>query len=124
MKTRTIIRTAAISVFLVASLNAVGDASDFLVEMKIIDAGVKVATPRMLVKEGSEASMSRSGENSVAVGLVVNSSSESEAHIMAEVESGTNSISPELLVKKGEWASVSVGELEFHIRVQHHAANR
>ena len=124
MKIRTIIQTAAISILLVASLNAVGEAPDFIVEMKIIDGGVEMATPRMLVKEGSAASMSLSGENSVAVGLVVNSSSESEAHIMAEVESGTNSISPELLVKKGEWASVSVGELEFQIRVQHHAANK
>lgn len=43
---------------------------------------------------------------------------------MAEVESGDHSISPELLIQKGEWASVSVGELEFHVRVQDHAANK
>lgn len=124
MKTRTMIQTAVIAIFLFASLNAVSDTAEFLVEMKIIDAGVEMGTPRMLVKEGSEASMSISGENGVAVGLVVNSSSETEAHVMAEVESGPNSISPELLVNKGEWASVSVGELEFHVRVQHHAANK
>jgi hypothetical protein len=124
MKIRTMIQIAAFSVFLLTSLNVVSDSSDFLVEMRIIDAGVERATPSMLVKEGSEASMSLSGDNSVAVRVVVNSFSEIEAHVMAEIESVTNSISPELLVKKGEWASVSVGELEFHVRVQHHAANK
>ena len=124
MKTRTMIQSAVISIFLFASLSGVSDTSEFLVEMKIIDSGVELATPRMLVREGSEASMSLSGENGVAVGLLVNSASETEAHVMAEVESGDQSISPELLIQKGEWASISIGELEFHVRVQDHAANK
>jgi hypothetical protein len=118
------IQFAVISIFLFASLSAVSDTSEFLVEMKIIDAGVEMATPRMLVREGSEASMALPGENGVAVGLLVNGASETQAHVMAEVESGGHSLSPELLIQKGEWASVSVGELEFHIRVQDHAANK
>ena len=92
--------------------------------MKIIDSGNEIATPSMMIKEGEEGSLSISGENSVAVELVVNSANESEAHIIAEVESDQNTMFPELLVKKGQWASVSVGELEFHVRVEHLAANK
>lgn len=116
MKTR-IIQTALFSIALFVSFSAISDSSDFLVEMKIIDKGVELSTPSMLVKEGAEASMSITGEDHIAVGLVVNSSNETEAHVMAEVDSGSNNMSSELWVRKGEWTSVAVGELEFHARV-------
>lgn len=124
MKLLTILQTAVFSVLLLASCTACGDSPDFLVEMKIIESGTEIATPRMMVKEDSEASLSISGENSVAVGLIVNSANEHEAHVIAEIESAEHTMSPELLVKKGQWASVSVGELEFHLRVEHLGANR
>jgi len=124
MKLLTTIQAAILSVLLLASYAAASDLPDFLIEMKIIDSGTEIATPSMMIKEGAEGSLSISGENSVAVGLVVNSANENEAHIIAEVESGQNTMSPELLVKKGQWASVSVGELDFHVRVEHLAANK
>jgi len=124
MKVRTMIQSAIVCVLLFLSTGALSDSPDFLVEMKIIDSGAEIATPRMMVKEGSEASMSLSGENAVSVGIVVNGHNENEAHVMAEVESGGKTMSPELLIQKGQWASVSVGELEFHIRVEHLAANK
>lgn len=120
----TTIQAAILSFLLLASYAAASDSPDFLIEMKIIDSGIEMATPSMMIKEGVEGSLSISGENGVAVGLVVNNANENEAHIIAEVESGKNTMSPELLVKKGQWASVSVGELEFHVRVEHLAANK
>lgn len=104
-------------------LVSAGDSAQFLVNMKVVEAGAELAAPEMLVEEGSEASMSISGEQAlVAVGLIVNSQNEREAHVLAEIETPASQMSPELLVKKGQWASVSVGELEFHILVEDHAA--
>ena len=124
MKLSTTIQFAIFSFLFLASYDAASNSPDFLIQMKIIDSGNEIATPSMMIKEGEEGSLSISGENSVAVELVVNSANESEAHIIAEVESGQNTMFPELLVKKGQWASVSVGELEFHVRVEHLAANK
>lgn len=124
MKLITTIQAATLSFLLLSSYAVGSDSPDFLIEMKIIDSGTEVATPSMMIKQGAEASLSISGKNSVAVGLVVNSANENEAHIIAEVESGQNTMSPELLVRKGQWTSVSVGELEFHVRVEHLAANK
>jgi hypothetical protein len=114
----------ALSILLLASLSgAVADSPDFLIEMKILESGEEIAAPRMMIAEGVEASTSLSGEDSVVVGLVVNSSSEGEAHVLAEVEANGSSLSPEILVNKGSWASVSVGSLEFQVRVQDLPAN-
>lgn len=124
MKLSTTIQFAIFSFLFLASYDAASNSPDFLIQMKIIDSGNEIATPSMMIKEGEEGSLSISGENSVAVELVVNSANESEAHIIAEVESDQNTMFPELLVKKGQWASVSVGELEFHVRVEHLAANK
>lgn len=124
MKNKTTMRVAILSVLLLLSCGALGDSPDFLVDMKIIDSGEEIATPRMMVKEGSEASVSLSGDNAVAVGIIVNGQNENEAHVMAEVESGGKTMSPELLIQRGQWASVSVGELEFHVRVEHLSANQ
>lgn len=124
MKILIVIQFALFSIFVLASQNAIGDTPDFLVEMKIVNAGVEMAAPSLMVKEGTEASLSRSGEDGVSIGLVVNNVSETEAHLIVEVESGANSISPDLFLRKGEWASVSSGDLAFHVRVQHHAANK
>ena len=70
MKVRTMIQSAIVCVLLFLSTGALSDSPDFLVEMKIIDSGAEIATPRMMVKEGSEASMSLSGENAVSVPLI------------------------------------------------------
>lgn len=123
MKTQILILPTIFASLLLVTVGAIGASPDFLVEMKIVESGTEVATPRMIVKEGSGASMSISGENVIAVGLVVNASNESEVHIMAEIDAGESSMSPELLVEKGEWASVSVGDLEFHMRVERLASN-
>lgn len=103
---------------LLAAFGVASDTPDFLIEMKIIDSGTEMATPRMTVKEGEEASMSLSAKNAVSVALIVNSSSEHEVHVIAEISSGDNKMSPELWVRKREWASVSVGDLAFHVRVE------
>ena len=124
MTIQTNIQYAVFSFFLLASFGAISASPDFMVEMKIIDSGTEIATPQMLVKEGAAASVTLSGKGGVAVGLIVTSSGANEAHITAEVESDGHSMSPELLVRKGEWASVSVGELEFHLLVEKHAASK
>ncbi len=122
MKTLIRFQAAIFSVLLLATFAVAGDSPDFLVEMKIIDSGNEVATPSMMIKEGAEGSLSRSGEGGFAVGLAASSADEGEVHVIAEVESGQNKMSPKLLVREGEWASVSVGELEFHLRVEQLAA--
>jgi hypothetical protein len=114
---------ASLLFLFLASCDAFGSSPDFLVDMRIIDSGTEIATPRMMIKEGEAGSLSISGENSIAVGLIVSSANENEAHIVAEIESGQISMSPELLVVEGEWASVSVGELEFHVRIKRLDAN-
>jgi len=124
MKRPSMIKIAVFSIFLISSFNAVGETSEFLVEMRIVDGGVETLVPHMLVEEGTEASLSLSEENAVAVGLVVNRSGDADVHVLVEVESGSNRLSPELRVKKGEWASVSVGDFAFHVRIQHHLATQ
>ena len=123
MKYTTTIQLALSILLLALSSGAMADSPDFLVEMKILESGEEIAAPRMMIAEGVEASTSLSGEDSVAVGLVVNSSNEGEAHVLAEVEANGSSLSPEILVNKGSWAAVSVGSLEFQIRVQDLPAN-
>lgn len=118
MTSRTTIKSAIFAVLLLATFGVASDTPDFLIEMKIIDAGTEIATPRMKVREGEEASMRLSGQGTVAVGLIVNSANAQEAHVIAEVQAGDKRMSPELWVRKREWASVSVGELAFHVRVE------
>ena len=122
MKPITIFQAVILSCFLLVSYTTFSNSPDFLVEMKIIDSGTEIGTPSMMIKEGAEGSLSISGENGFVVGLVVNSANEDKVHIIAEIESGQNAISPDLLVGIGQWASISVGALEFHVRVKHHAA--
>lgn len=119
-------RTAKLAAFLMlltASVPALSDSKLFLVDMKIVEDGVELATPRMVVKAGSDASMSFTGENPVTLGLIVNRADEGKAHILAEVETSGGQMSPELLMRKDQWGSVSTAGLEFHIRVQDHVAN-
>lgn len=118
MKAASKLQAATLSLLLLASYAVAGDSPDFLVEMKIIDSGTEIATPSMMIREGVEGSLSIPGENSFAVGLVVSGVSDDEAHIIAEIESGKDSMSPELVAEMGEWASASTGELEFHVRVE------
>lgn len=118
MKQLKIIQAVCLSGLMLTSFALASETPDFLVEMRIVDAGVEVAAPRIMIKEGVEGSMSTSGDDGIAVGLVVTSASENEAFIIAKVESGENSMSPELLIRKGQWASVSVADLEFHVRVE------
>jgi hypothetical protein len=118
MKRLNTIQAVCLSAMIGASCALASDTPDFLVEMRIVDSGVEVATPRIMIKEGVEGSMSISGDDGMAVGLVVTSASENEAFIIAKVESGENSMSPELLIQKGQWTSVSVADLEFHVRVE------
>jgi hypothetical protein len=92
----------------------------FLVDMKILQDGAELATPSMLIKEGADASMSLAGDQPVALALTVTSAGESDAHILAEVETALGQMSPELLMRKDQWGSISTGGLEFHIRVQDH----
>jgi hypothetical protein len=124
MKLNNLIKAIIYTAFLMPPFAAVGEEPTFHVDMRIVENGVELATPRMLVKEGSEASISLAGENSVAIGLIVNRQSENEAYVLAEVKTPESQISPELLIQTGEWASVSVGELEFHILVEDHAAEK
>jgi len=117
------IKSATSLILLAASLPALSDSKLFLVDMKIVDDGVQLATPRMVMKEGADASMSLTGADAVAIGVIVNESEAGEAHILAEVETAGGQMSPELLTQKDQWSSVSTGKLEFHIRVQDHVAN-
>lgn len=117
-------KTAFIVALLLVAFSAEAEAPAFKVSMKIVENGVALSTPVMLVKAGADASISVGGDNPVSVGLRVNQHHGAQAHVLAQVETATNRISPELLVTKGEWASISVGELEFHVLVQANAANK
>ncbi|WP_376693082.1 hypothetical protein [Wenzhouxiangella sp. EGI_FJ10409] len=121
MKFSITFQSAILSVLFLA-FYATADSPDFLVEMRIMESGTEVASPQIMIKEGAEGSLSTSGESGVALGLVVNEVSEQEVHVMAEVESGQSAMSPELLIRTGQWASVSSGDMEFHLRVEHLAA--
>ncbi|NBD95730.1 MAG: hypothetical protein GVY11_04545 [Gammaproteobacteria bacterium] len=114
------VKSAALLILMAASLPALGDSKMFLVDMKILQDGAELATPSMLIKEGADASMSLTGEQPVALALTVTGAGESDAHILAEVETALGQMSPELLMRKDQWGSVSTGGLEFHIRVQDH----
>lgn len=114
-------KTASIVALLLVAFSVAAEAPKFKVSMRIVENGVELSTPMILVEEGADASISLAGDNPVAVGLRVNRHGGEEAHVLAKVETATNRISPELLVTKGEWASISVGELEFHIMVQAYA---
>lgn len=117
-------KIALIVALLLVAYSVGAEAPEFKVSMKIVENGVALSTPIMLVKDGADASISAGGDNPVSVGLRVNQHHGAQAHVLAKVETATNRISPELLVTKGEWASISVGELEFHVLVQAHAANK
>ena len=106
---------------LIAAPGAFGESPDLWVDMSIKDAAVEIASPRVLVEDGAEASVSVSGEHPVAVNLVVRSTSADQAHIRAEVKTSGRDFSPELVVRKGEWARVSAGSLELEIRVEDHS---
>jgi hypothetical protein len=124
MKHNANIRGLFLVAFFSIPFLAVAEVADIEINMRIVENGVELSAPRMLVKEGSEASISLSGENPLALGLVVNSLDENKAYVLVEVETAANQISPGLIMTKGEWASVSVGELELHILVKDHAANQ
>lgn len=112
----------ALALFLlIAAPGALGESPDLWVDMSIKDAAVEIASPRVLVEDGAEASVSVSGEQPVAVNLVVRSTSADQAHIRAEVKTSGRDFSPELVVRKGEWARVSAGSLELDIRVEDHS---
>lgn len=117
-------KTAFIVALLLVAFSVGAEAPAFKVSMRIVENGEELSTPLMLVKEGADASISVGGDNPVSVGLRVNQHHGEQAHVRAQVETKTNSMSPELLVTKGEWASLSVGELEFHVLVQAYAANK
>lgn len=90
--------------------------------MRIMENGMEVAAPRMLVQEDAEASVALSGEVPAAVGLKIKGVNSDEVHVLAEIETESSSMSPELLIKKGAWASVTVGDFEFHVHVEDHTA--
>lgn len=77
-----------------------------------------MATPQVMIEEGAEGSLSMSGESSVALGLIVNDVNDQEVHVIAEVESGQSAMYPEVLIRTGKWASVSTGDMGFHLRVE------
>lgn len=114
----------AIILFLIP-LAAFAESSELTVSMRIIEGGVERFTPSMVVREGEEASMSLSGEaeSALTIGLVASGLENDEAHVRADIETAENQLSPELVVSKGEWASVAVGGLEFHILVDDHAVD-
>ncbi len=123
MTLNTAIKAVAFLILLTASLPALSDSKMFVIDMKVIEDGVELATPRMLVKEGADASMGYSGKDAVAIGLIVSDAGAGETHILAEVETAGGQMSPELLMREDKWGSVTTGDLEFHIRVREHVAN-
>jgi hypothetical protein len=123
MKITNAAKSAALLILMAASLPALSESKLFLVDMKIVEDGVELATPRMVVKEGADASMSFTGEDPLTLGLIVNGAGDGEAHVLAEVETERGQMSPELLMQKDQWGSASTGGLEFHIRVQDRAAD-
>lgn len=95
---------------------------DYKVSMRVVENGEELASPSMLIEEGADASISLAGDHPVSIGLVVTEQGSDEFHLHTEIETSSNEISPELLVRQGEWASVAVDEFEFHVMVEDHAA--
>lgn len=121
MKLPALINYPILIAFFLLPMVAAGESSELLVSMKLIENGAELAAPQMLVENSSTASISFSGENAaVAISVVVTSQDQGEAHVLAEIETSRGQMSPELLVRKGRWASVSIGALEFHILVEDH----
>ncbi len=123
MKRNTKFFSFVLAALLSVPLFAAAKSPDFDVNMRIVENGVELATPRMLVAAGTDASMSMSGEKSLSIGLVVNSPNEGQVHVAATIETSANTMTPAIITNKGEWASISNGELEFHILVEDLAAS-
>lgn len=85
MKQNAKLKTFILAAFFSIPFLAIAEEPDFEINMRIVKNGVELSTPSMLVKEGSEASISLSGENPVALRLVVSSSDENEVHSQSKL---------------------------------------
>lgn len=101
------------------ALVAPAAAQDLALTMRVVEHGETLFEPRMRVRAGEEASMVRGGEAApVSIGLVVDHLDGDRAQVLARIETVERAIEPELVVRKGEWASVASDGLEFHILVE------
>ena len=101
-------------------LSSASWAQDLALTMRVVEHGQTLVEPRMRVLAGEEASMVRGGEGvaMVSIGVVVDHLDDDRARVVARIETAEQAIEPELVVRKGEWASVASDGLEFHILVE------
>lgn len=84
------------------------------VAIEIMDNDKVIATPKLVVKEGQEASVSVS--NVFDISMTVHKQDSAYA-VMTQLKTAENSISPSLLVKPNEPASVMVGDTGLNLTI-------
>jgi hypothetical protein len=112
---RNILAAIAFMPFTFAPLAAVADDS-FKVSATLSHKGVVFASPVLVIKDRTLASVVVAGENGYKLALTVSDIGDGKLKINTNLDSSHGSISPTLITQLGELSSIRVGDISISLK--------
>jgi len=111
-------RLLAPMLFLAIQANADDSARTFHVEIRVLVQTTVIATPRMIVAEGAEASVSRANGEPLEVALTIHSDGRDHANVSAAVQTEAGSLAEDRKLVLGEWTTIAQGVVGLDLRIK------
>lgn len=102
----------ALAISIAAASFSVSAADAYSVSLRLFHKGEEFGAPRMVVKSGVQGSMDVSGPDSYRLKLIATGDGPDRIKISTQLDSSHGSISPEVVVRPGTQATVSIGDLK------------
>ena len=102
-------------VLLATSLQASAKGNIYKISFHISQSGSPSASPTLVVKEGTPATIETSGENGYSLAVTANDAGQGKVKVSLTYISAKDSSAPILIVKEGQEASISQGSTEIKL---------
>lgn len=112
----------ALAISLAAASFSASAADAYSVSLRLFHEGKEFGAPRMVVKSGVQGSVEVFGPDSYRLKLIATDDGPGRIKISTQLDSSHGSISPEVVVRPGTQAEVSIGDLKVALTATPHGS--
>ncbi len=118
MRSRSLVIAAFLGFILALGTSFAAQRATYEVSVTLLHSGVVFASPTLSVESGVAGSVEVSGPDGYTLSLIINDVDPDALQVQTTLDSPRGSMAPTLVVRPGEPAQVSLGELGLGIAVR------